>query len=129
VREDLQKFRFSIAFHEVEKVTGFKCRVVNPRKVNKLAKMGYEVVTTPIHVRTGRDEYSYLMEIPEQKHEEGQEVKQLDNDLRTYDVTGEIGKNLQKFTKPREKRAAKEALDETPVTTFLKDRLKKKFKK
>ena len=126
--EDLRKFGFSIAFSEMGENSGFKGRVVSPRNMNRFLKLGYEVVTTPVYVRTGTNEYSYLMEIPEKKHSDGQETKQLENDLMTYDTTGSIGKNLQKFTAPREAFAADKALSETPVTAFLKKRLKKKLK-
>jgi hypothetical protein len=121
--------RFAINFCEVGKNTDYHGRVVSQRNVAKLTELGYEIVTTPVYVRTGVGEYSYLMEIPEKKFKEGQETKQLKNDLLTYDVTGQIGKNLDKFTKPREAIAANEAVDNIPVGKFVVKRVKKIFNK
>ena len=124
-----KKVKFAIDFSDVGKHAGYQGRVVNQRNVNRLTKYGYEIVTTPVYVRTGVDEYSYLMEIPEKEFKKGQETKQLQNDLLTYDITGQIGKNLNRFTKPREIAASDRAIDDIPVGKFIKRRARKIFSK
>ena len=121
-----------IKFSDIKNSFGMTARVVknNPTRIEKFKELGYEIVQIPVMVdnrlRCNQfdspkiEDLDYLMDIPTKKYKEGQKTKQTINDVLTYKITGDIGKDLQNIISTQNSIYFKKKVYETSLAWFVK---------